>query len=302
MKARASVAAAAFLFALSARAEDKAACIAASEQGQKLVDDRRLLDARKKFLECAEESCPPAVRSDCASQVEQLKKTIPTLVFRVKGDTGDLTKADVFLDGVQISSTLDGQLVAVDPGAHKVRVVVGEGKPLEQELVVAPGEQNRTVVFDVSTKPAAATSPPPAEAPKPETHWSTVRTVGFVSMIVGGTAMLTGVVAELLALVFQSNAATLQSRANGAGGYSCTFGMPTPTGSSDCDSAISYHEQAVATQNVAIGTFIGGGVALIGGIVMYIAGGNVQSTPKAAVHLVPMLGPGVAGLGLGGTF
>jgi hypothetical protein len=70
----------------------------------------------------------------------------------------------------------------------------------------------------------------------------------------------------------------------------------------NCDSAINDEQQAVSTQNVAIGTFIGGGVAVIAGIIMYAVGGNVVATRRASMKLAPFMGRNVGGLGLSGSF
>ncbi len=140
---------------------------------------------------------------------------------------------------------------------------------------------------------------------KPETSWSTVKTLGMIGVIVGGTAVVGAAVTQILAFVFQSNATTLQSRSNNAG-TQCDLKATPPTGNSDCDNAISYHSQALSAQSAAIGGGIAGGVILIAGIVMFVVGGNVTKTPEkpaaAKVRLTPWIGPQTAGMGLVGTF
>lgn len=140
---------------------------------------------------------------------------------------------------------------------------------------------------------------------KPETSWSTVKTLGMIGVIVGGTAVVGAVVTQILAFVFQSNATTLQSRSNSAG-TQCDLKATPPTGNSDCDNAISYHSQALSAQTAAIGVGVAGGVILIAGIVMFVVGGNVTKTPEKApaakIRLAPWIGPQTAGMGLIGTF
>lgn len=141
---------------------------------------------------------------------------------------------------------------------------------------------------------------------KPETSWSTVKTIGLIAVIIGGAGIAGGIVAQVLALVDQSNAVNKQTAAVNGSDPTCSLGDKPPTGSADCDNAISYHQQALASQTAAIGIGIAGGVVLIAGIVMFVAGGNVTKTPEkpaaASLHLLPWFGPQGAGLGLSGTF
>jgi len=112
--------------------------------------------------------------------------------------------------------------------------------------------------------------------------------------------MLLGVGTQVLALVSHSNATTLQEQANSESPNSC-ISIVGVSANADCNSAISYQSQAVTAQTIAIGTFIGGGVVLIAGIVMYIAGGNVTAPPQA-LRITPVIDAHTAGLGLSGTF
>ena len=144
---------------------------------------------------------------------------------------------------------------------------------------------------------------------KPETSWSTVKTIGMVGIVVGGAAIVGAAVTQILAFVFQGDATTLQTRAINAG-QPCPslnandYGATPPPSGSNCSSAINYHSQALAAQTAAIAVGIIGGVVAIAGIVMFVVGGNVTKGPEkpAALRLVPMLSPNMAGLGLVGTF
>ena len=149
---------------------------------------------------------------------------------------------------------------------------------------------------------------------KPETSWSTVKTLGLIGIIIGGAAIAGGIVAQVLALVDQSNATTLQNQANSDSAGSCVTlspGNPSPNdpSSTKCNSAVSYHQQALSSQTAAIGIGVAGGVVLIAGIVMFVIGGNVTKAPekpaassKLRVIPAPWVGPQGAGMGFVGTF
>jgi tetratricopeptide (TPR) repeat protein len=144
---------------------------------------------------------------------------------------------------------------------------------------------------------------------KPETSWSTVKTVGMIGIIVGGAAVVGAVVTQILAFVFQSNATTQQSKDPGC----VTLSPPPPPdtdpndGSATCNGAVSYHQQALAAQTAAIGIGIAGGAILLAGIIMFVAGGTVTKAPEKAqpaakIRFAPWIGPQTAGMGLVGTF
>ncbi len=282
----------------------KQTCADASERGQKLVDDRKLLQARNAFLSCAQESCPGPVRRDCQSQVDELKKTIPSMIIRVKEKDGsDAAQGSVSLDGTKIG-VLDGQLLEADPGTHKVHVELPDGRVYDRQVILAAGEHGREVTFDASASATAPAAPVVVEKPVVGTQWSTVKTLGLVTIIVGGSAIVIGVATQLLAFVFQGDATTQQNKDPSG---CVTLSPPAPPaanpndGSTICNSAVSYHQQALAMQTVTIGLFVGGGAALIGGIVMFAVGGN-RPARAARLRVTPLVSPTFAGLGLGGSF
>lgn len=269
----------------------KETCADASERGQKLVDAHELLEARNAFIACAQASCPEAVRRDCQTQLDDVKKNVPSLIVRVKGaDGSDVAQGAVSLDGVSIG-VLDGQDLELDPGPHAIRIDLPDGHRFERRVIVAPGERSRDVIFDARAPQSQAVALAPHE--KIATRWTTVRTIGFITTLVGATGIVLGAVTQGLAIVDQNNAIALR-------GSSCDLAATPPTGDVNCDAAISYHQQALSAQTFAIGALLGGGVALVTGIVLFIAGGS--EPVRTALRVTPAVGPGYAGLSLGASF
>jgi hypothetical protein len=290
MRAASGVAALAlFLVAAPALAEDvKSECIDASEKAQKLVDQRRLLEARNGFLSCAKDACPEAVRRDCQTQYDAVKKNIPSMIVRVTGKDGsDVAQGAVSLDGVQIG-VLDGKELEANPGTHEIAVALPDGSTFHRQVILAPGEHARVVAFDARQPVAAA---PVATPEKPQTHWSVVRSFGLVSMIAGGVGLVAGGIFLAFDLLNQSTA-----------GVSDPAQCPDQSPTSTCIRAL---DAARTDQTIFEAASITGGVLLIGGIVMFVVGGNVTKAPEkpaAKVRFTPWFGPEGAGLGLAGTF
>jgi hypothetical protein len=165
-----------------ARADDKAACIAANELGQKLDDEHKLLDARTQFLACARDSCPPALRTDCFEQLSKLETRIPSIVVRARDPKGnDLSAVRLSIDGASAAESLDGKAIEIDPGVHVLRLEAAGQDAVEQKLVIGEGERARVVVVTIGGS-VSPTPPPPAASP--HAAWI-VGALGVVSLGTG---------------------------------------------------------------------------------------------------------------------
>ena len=175
MKARALAASVLFAAILAgpARADEKAdkvACVAASDEGQKLRDQGKLKSARDQFLVCARDLCPAAVRKDCAGWLASVEAGMPTIVLAaVDADQHDLIAVRVTMDGQPVVSTLDGKAIPVDPGPHKLRFEAEGLAPVEMPVLVREGEQRRVVSarFAPKSAPSVKDAPPPPPPPPP---------------------------------------------------------------------------------------------------------------------------------------
>jgi hypothetical protein len=181
---------AALFGARGARADDhnpKYVCADDAERAQALRDARKLVDARALFLRCSQESCPRAVRRDCALWLEDIATRLPTIVPSARDEAGnDLSAVRVFLDGAPLASVLDGSPFPIDPGSHALRFEDGAGVVVELTVVAREGEQRR-IVQATLTRPrphATAERPPPAPAPPPR-----IPTLAYVAGGVGIVAL-----------------------------------------------------------------------------------------------------------------
>jgi hypothetical protein len=184
IRAASLAAVATFAFTHTALADDKAECVSASENAQKLKDDRKFIKAREQMLVCARDVCPAAVKKDCADQVADLDKRTPTVVFHVKDKTGqDLVAVKITGDGNPLTEQLDGRAITLDPGVHTFRFEAAGNEPLEQKIVLAEGERDRNITVSFGH--------PGGEQPIPTTKKSApigafvLAGIGLVGMGVG---------------------------------------------------------------------------------------------------------------------
>ena len=157
----------------SAHADEKAACVAASEQGQQLRDQGKPKDARDQFALCARDVCPGAVRKDCADWLAGVQASMPTIVLAaVDAEQHDLVAVRVSIDGKPAVTSLDGKAMPIEVGPHTL-LFEAEGLPsVEVSVVAHEGEQRRLVSAHFAKKPALvpgpalpSTLPPPPPAP-----------------------------------------------------------------------------------------------------------------------------------------
>jgi len=150
-------------FASSAFATDSttAQCVAAADLAQQNRDEGKYRLARENMLACSRDTCPQAVRKDCAVWLSELDASAPTLVFTAKMGEGDVANMRVMMDDVVLAEKIDGKPIAVDPGEHKF-TFEREGRTEQRMLVVQAGQKNRQVLV-VFADPNAPKAPVAAE-------------------------------------------------------------------------------------------------------------------------------------------
>lgn len=176
--------------ALGARAADdkqeKAACVDAHAEAQKVRRAGELRRARELLTRCARESCPAIVQKDCVTWAEEVANALPSVVVVVRDHSGrEIADAEVHIDDQRIA--LDGRAVELDPGEHRL-VVQARRERAERRVLLREGERMRRVEFTVGPKPKKP--PPPSFEPHP-VAWvlmavASVASAGFVTLAVVG--------------------------------------------------------------------------------------------------------------------
>jgi len=173
-----------------ARADDEA-CFRAAVEGQKLERSGKLLEARERFVACAQRSCDAAaVVEKCAGWLQGVQAALPSLTVAVKDAEGrDLEAQRARIDDTDAGAALGGRSIQVDPGMHRVVVEVG-GKTLSESVVMRQGEKDRAVVFHVSRpegRPDGASEGRP-EGTSEGAHFSRAPLAGAIAS--GGVAVV----------------------------------------------------------------------------------------------------------------
>jgi hypothetical protein len=192
---------AALVVPAAARA-DVAACVAASEDGQRARAAGKLRRAREHFLVCGVKSCPSLVRTDCATWTAELSAAVPTVVFGAR-DTNDKDLFDVrvTLDSEVLTERLDGKAVPIDPGRRTFRFEAAGFAPRSITALVKEGERARAIdarleplhpASPAPEPPAPSPAPPPSDVPRPVPSEHTV--LPWIVVALGGAAVAGGIV------------------------------------------------------------------------------------------------------------
>jgi hypothetical protein len=297
----------------SARADIKAECVEANARAQDLRRDGKLLSAREQLLRCADPTCPTIVRDDCARRMDDVDKTLPTIVFEVKDPSGaDVSAVSVTLDGKPWADSLQGKARPADPGSHVFVFTVAGLPPVQRSFVLTEGEKGRRerIVLESAPRgpsPATTTSPPPAPPPAttvspppspPESNAespsapstggaavnagspSALGTIGWVTIAIGGAGLAVGAISGIVAL-------------NDKNGAHC--------GSDNlCDPGTSSGiKSAALISDIGL---IAGGALLAGGVAMVVLAPKVGSDTRTSLALSPVVVERGGGAVLGGTW
>jgi len=141
----------------------KLECLHRHEDAQIARRGGQLLAARAALLACSREVCPDAVRGDCVEWLDDVNRSVPSVVIAARDLGADVTDVKVFLDGELVATRLSGSAVEADPGEHHFRFVAARGPVVERMVVMSEGVRNRPI--DVEFAPPPAPAPSVAAAP-----------------------------------------------------------------------------------------------------------------------------------------
>ncbi len=227
-------------------AADARACIHAHSTGQREAKAGHLRLASQLFTSCgSDETCPDQLRKECADFLQDVTRTIPTVVLSALDEDGhDLAGTKVYSGDELVADGLDGRSVEIDAGRYHLRFVLPDGKELSIDVVIREGEKQRLVQVR-KDKPVDPGPPPGIEARDRPPEGS--RRVGAGPWIAGGVTVAALGTGLTLALLGSQKKSDLEA---------CKPDCPSgERGTYD------------ATRTLFLGADIGFGAAIVGGVV-----------------------------------
>lgn len=148
-----------------AEGAEKAACMDAYTEAQRLRKAGELLGARDKLRVCADPSCPKLVVDDCTTWLEEVSGAVPTVVIAVRDGKGDdVVDAEVLVDGKPRASADAGTPLELDPGPHTI-TVRGNGLTVDKKIVARKGDEDRRIEVILGAASVEGPTPAPTGAP-----------------------------------------------------------------------------------------------------------------------------------------
>jgi hypothetical protein len=274
-------------------ADKKATCTAAYADAQSLRDAHKLRDAREKLHTCSDPQCSPFIVKDCTAWLVDLEARVPSVVLSAKDARGQaLGDTTVIMDGQPFLSSLDGNAVEVDPGAHTFAFVASDGTRVEQQATVLEGQKAQAIGVTIPTPASVAAlkeSKPPEVKGVPLPFWTTRREVAIAGAGAGVVSIVVGSVFGIL-----TASAISDQKSDCASPSSC----PRLT------QANSEHSTWTTDSAVSTATFIAGGVLIAAGAAVFFTAPKSETKPSPAVsfRVVPSATPGGGALLLQGAF
>lgn len=168
--------------------DEVSACLTGHEKAQLERTEGKLLEAREKLIACSRDVCPRLIREDCARWFYEVDALVPSLIVAVREGSSDLTDAKLSIDDEPVSDTLDGRVVSLDPGRHKVTVTLPDGETMTKQILLAPGEKHRRVTFEIKVPGQEGGPGSPGFYPMINPERPMHRPVPKLTWILGGTA------------------------------------------------------------------------------------------------------------------
>jgi hypothetical protein len=269
---------------------DDTACVDSSERALALRKQGKLHDALKELAVCADPACPDEVKAECTRRIGEIDSAMPTVVFGAKDGRGnDVYAVKVTMDGSQLTTSLDGRPLSIDPGEHAF-VFEPEGQPpLQKTLVLREGEKDRRETVTLGTAPPSSPAPttPAAPAAEPPSAWTTQRKIALVVAGVGVAGLGVGALFGGLAISSQTSEKN-DCPAPGCAGHARAV-----------DDFNAANRDAIAS-DIA---FIAGGTLVAAGTVLWFTSRTPQaSTPAGRLRIAPSFTGKASGVLVGGEF
>jgi hypothetical protein len=214
----------------------------------------------------------------------------------------DVPGLEVKRDGVKVGHAEFGVPIPVDPGTHVIDAMAPNKQPFSGKVDVAPKQANATLSVTLVDAPQAAptptptpeTTPTPTATPatttpatpeQPASSWSGQKTA---ALIVGGVGLVGIGVGSAFGLIAKSKNDQALQKDNCRTSTLCS------------QTGINLTNDAKNAATVSTIAFVAGGVALAGGIVLWLTAPSSRST--TGLRFEPLVGTSLGGGAVSGTW
>ncbi|WP_437816645.1 PEGA domain-containing protein [Sorangium sp. So ce1078] len=237
----------------------------------------------------------PQERAAAAETYAEARAHVGAVVVRA-----NVAGAEVVVDGSVVGKTPLLDPVFLEPGPHTVAVRHDGYAPQETAVEVAAGSEIPRA-FELERPPVSAPPPSPAPPPQDDAKRSNVGVL-WAGGAVAGAGVIAGVVFTFAAngterAVRRQWEAVHAVRGSNVDCMNLTTGDPVTA----CQKLSSLVDDRDLFSNLALWSFVGGGVAALGTLGYWIA--SPSSAPEEQhVRVIPLVSPVGGGIAAGGVF
>jgi tetratricopeptide (TPR) repeat protein len=214
-------------------------------------------------------------RRSAKKTLKKLEKSIPTLTLELPAGF----EGHVWVDDEELGESERTAPVAVNPGTRQVRAEADGYLPYKESFDVAESETKAITVLLSEAPPEKPAEKPVVE--KDEGSGNTKKTLGYVSLAVGGAGLVVG---TAMGLAARSTKNELDS--------SCLNNVCS-------DNERDLYDKGKTQANIATAGFVVGGIGLgLGAFFLLTADGGEKKNPsaEARTRIVPVLSPRQVGV------
>lgn len=136
-------------------------CFTLHEASQLARRDGHLLQARTTLRACSQSACPAAIRADCVDWLDQIDRSLPSVVITARARGVDEANVRVWLDDRLVVDRLTGSALELDPGPHRFRFESPPWPAMERTILVGAGVKNRALDVEFAPEANRAEKQPP---------------------------------------------------------------------------------------------------------------------------------------------
>jgi hypothetical protein len=202
-----------------------------------------------------------------------LERTVPLLAVRLPGDAPAGTR--VWRDDVELAGAALATAVPVDPGEHRLRAELPDGRVVEQQVSIE-GREQRTVTFSLAPVPPAPAPVAAVAAPVrvPAGVEPSLARTSAPGSHAGWTYAAAGIGAASLAVAGVTGGVALAQRSTASPVCNAAGLCTTQAGANAGNGA---HTMA----NVETGALVVGGVALAATLILWLTEPHARGTNAA---------------------
>ncbi|WP_438018931.1 hypothetical protein WMF18_07545 [Sorangium sp. So ce315] len=260
---------------------------------RRLVNEELAPDSPRAFIEAKDEA---------KRELAALEPRIPTLEVTLTGAEHHGVVLTVSSDRIVPSTPVER-----DPGEHEVVAVIPGRRPVTKTIRLSEGARGHVVLHLTPPSPAAPLSGrAPASSERDAASGSGITTAVLIS---GGVAAAAGTIAGVAFTLIANGKASDAERQwyvvddIGKGSVSCSNPAPGNP-KTQCDRLISLVEDKDLFSNLAMWSFVGGGVAALGtlGYYLYATSSPSSAPERRQVGIFPLVTSSGGGIAAGGVF